>query len=146
MLRRAISARSNRFTSSVHSASVSSTITLNMVLIKNIRYVSVDNTENIVLNFLITKMMAFSRTHQLRDAIMFMIAAPHCSTAAVIAAGSRWLRSPTLTGPADSPINERPERDNREALEQLRQFDRDAWSATEHRLGDRDRKLGKQRQ
>ena len=73
--------------------------------------------------------------------MMNMITALHYSTAAVVAAGSRWLRSPTLTGPADTAINGRFERDNREALEQLRQSNRDAWSASEHRVGDRDREL-----
>jgi hypothetical protein len=73
--------------------------------------------------------------------MMNMITAPHCSTATVVAAGSRWLRSPNLTGPADTAINARFERGNREALEQLRQFDRDTWSASKYRVGDRDREL-----
>jgi hypothetical protein len=102
---------------------------------------AVDNTKAIIFSFLVTKMKAFSRTHQLKDSIMNMIAAPHCSTAAVVAAASRWLRSPTLTGLADAAINRWFQRDNREALPQLRQADREAWNTVEHRLVEHGREL-----
>jgi hypothetical protein len=59
----------------------------------------------------------------------------------IIDAGSRWRRSLTLTGPSDTATNCRFKRPSREALDQMRQADRDAWSASEHRLGDRDREL-----
>jgi len=43
--------------------------------------------------------------------------------------------------PDDTAPNGRFKRDNREALEQMRQADRDAWASVEHRLGDRDGQL-----
>ena len=48
------------------------------------------------------------------------------------------LRSPTLTGPADTAINGGLESGNREALEQLRQADREVLSASEHSFRDRE--------
>ena len=44
----------------------------------------------------------------------------------------------------DTAINDRFKGENREVLEQMRQTKRDAWSAIEHRLGDRDRELREQ--
>jgi hypothetical protein len=72
---------------------------------------------------------------------MNVITAPHYSTATVIDAGSRWLRSPTLTDPVDTATSGRFKRENREVVEQMRQADCQAWSTIEHRLGDRERQL-----
>jgi hypothetical protein len=41
----------------------------------------------------------------------------------------------------DDTANDRFKRDNRDTLERMRQADRGAGSAIEHRLGDRDREL-----
>jgi hypothetical protein len=48
------------------------------------------------------------------------------------------LQSPTLTGPANIATNGRFERGNPEALEQLRQADREVLSASEHSFRDRE--------
>jgi hypothetical protein len=47
----------------------------------------------------------------------------------------------TLTDRADTATDGRFKRDNRDVLEEMRDGDRNAWGAVEHRLGDRDREL-----
>jgi len=98
---------------------------------------AVDNTKDIIFNFVAMKMTAFSRTRQLKDSIMNIIAAPHCSTGSC-RCWVEMLQSPTLTGPANTATNGRFERGNPEALEQLRQADREVLSASEHSFRDRE--------
>jgi hypothetical protein len=51
-----------------------------------------------------------------------------------------------LADPEDTATNGRFKREIRDILERMRQADREAWSAVEHRLGDRDREIaGEQR-
>jgi hypothetical protein len=53
---------------------------------------------------------------------------------------SYWLRLLTADCP-DTGTSRRFKREKHEALEQMRQGDRDAWASAEHRLGDRYREL-----
>ena len=46
-----------------------------------------------------------------------------------------------LYDPADTATSGRFKRANRDALEQIRQADRTAWSALEHQFADRDREF-----
>jgi hypothetical protein len=46
-----------------------------------------------------------------------------------------------LSDPADTATSGRFKRANRDALEQIRQADRTAWSALEHQFADRDREF-----
>jgi hypothetical protein len=50
-----------------------------------------------------------------------------------------------LTDPAGTAMGGRFKRDNRDTPEQMRQADRDAWSAIEHRFADHEREFREER-
>jgi hypothetical protein len=156
MPRRAISARSSRFTSSAHSASdfirddfddnVNQTYPLSLLL----TIYTLFGIFGVLGNKYDDMISTGSPAKELNSEVICVLVArpPQLAVARrvgrlppIIDAGSRWRRSLTLTGPSDTATNCRFKRPSREALDQMRQADRDAWSASEHRLGDRDREL-----